>query len=126
MDARLVEILLYSGISLTTGVFLSYLGFWSPIFRRDGEALDQGTAFVRGAFRIVGPVLCAVATTTLIIDLRAKAQTQAVNWHDIEPSGSGCRISVPEKSVVETKVNPVHAGELEFKEYCFSAQVPTL
>jgi hypothetical protein len=127
MNGRLViGILLDSGIILIAGVFLLYLGFLSPIFRRSSEGLapDRWVGTFRVIARIVGAVLCIIAGFKIFSDIRQASVFQTLQWREITSREGRFRLRAPVDLVEE--VRDVPYGEQRVRESCFRGTVPTL
>ena len=122
MNGRLIGILLESGIGMIAGIFLAYLGFLSPIFRRSSEQLapDRWVGVFRIIARIVGPVLCIVAGSgSLSTSVRPTRVRTCIGARSRSTEGR-FRISSPADFVKEVKDVPYGDG---ISESCFRALV---
>lgn len=121
MNGRLIGILLESGIGLIAGVFLAYLGFLSPVFRRSNEQLapDRWVGTVRIVARIAGPLLCIFAGLRIYLDFRQENVAQVLPWREYTSTEGRFRISTP--ADFEKKVKDVPYGERRVSEASFQA-----
>ena len=126
MDAKLIGILLESGTCLAAGIFLAYLGFLSPVFRRSSEQLapDRGVGVFRTAARIVGPLLCLVAGVKSFADIRQARAIPELHWREIASTEGRFRVSAPEDFAKEVKDAPY--GERRVSEFYYRALVAPL
>ena len=124
MNAKLIGILLESGISVIAGIFVTYLGFLSPIFRRSSERLapDRWVGAFRVAARIAGPLLCIVAGLRIFYDIRQAGTAEVLQWREFTSPEGRFRISAPADFVKEVKPY----GVQHVNEYCFQALVAPL
>ena len=128
MNGRLIGILFESGVSLIAGLFLAYLGFFSPVFRRSSERLapDRWVGTFRAIARIVGPLLCIIAVVQYYISpnrgIQQSSMVQARHWREMTSAEGRFRISAPDDFTFTKKVLDVPYG----RESRFNATGPTL
>ena len=111
---------------MIAGIFLTYLGFLSPIFRRSSERLapDRWVGTFRIIARIAGPLLCIAVGLKIFADIRQENVVEALDWHPITSQEGRFRISAPAEFV--KKVNDVPYGGQRVNESCFRAVLPKL
>jgi len=126
LDERLVTIVLSSGITLAAGLFLIYMGFLSPIFRRSSEALapDPSVRTFRLIARIMGPLLCGLAGVRMAEDFRRDREPQVLQWREITVPEGRFRVMSPEEFTKDRK--DVSCGDWRVTEHCCHAVVPRL
>ena len=102
MNGKLIVILLGPAIGMIAGVFLAYLGFFSPVFRRSSEQLapDRWVGVFRAITRIIGPVLCIAAGYSIFSAL------EVLPWREFTSLDGRFRISAPGEFVMEVKNEP--------------------
>jgi hypothetical protein len=125
MNERLTGILVESGIEVIAGLFLAYMGFLSPIFRRSSEQLapDRWLGTVRVSLRILGPLLCLIAGLRALGGIHQENVVQVWQWHEFTSPEGRFRVSSPGEF---QKIGESPYGEPQVKESSFAATLPTL
>jgi hypothetical protein len=116
MNEKLVRILFESGISWIAGIYVTYLGFLSPVFRRSSERLapDRWVGTFRVLARIAGPVLCILAGLRIFIDFRDESASQVLEWREITSNEGRFRVSSPADFIKTVRDIP-YGSESYFK-----------
>ena len=126
MNERLTGILVESGIEVIAGLFLAYMGFLSPVFRRSSEQLapDRWLGTVRVSLRILGPLLCLIAGLRAAAGIHQEGEASILQWQEFTPPEGRFRVSIPGK--FDMKVRDVFYGGSQVKESCFDVTIPAL